>query len=88
MISVYRYTRGMSRDLMELTRSAVKQSGMSLFEIARRAGIAYSRIHDLMNGRTAAARAGTLDKIIAACGAELKLSWRKDQRERRQSKGR
>ena len=85
MISTTGYHRSMSGDLMALVRSAVEQSGLSMFEIARRAGLSYSRVHDLVNGRTTAARADTLSKIIAACGAELKLVWLD---RRRRTKGR
>ena len=78
-------------DLMDLARSAVKQSGLSMFEIAHRAGLSYSRVHDLVKGRTKAAKADTLNKIFAACGADVKLVWKTRQhgrgsKERRKGK--
>ncbi len=88
MISGDGYHWSMSTNLMELARSAIKQSGLSMFEVARRAEISYSRVHDLVNGRTAAANADTLGKIIAACGADLQLVWRDGRRGRRRPKGR
>jgi predicted XRE-type DNA-binding protein len=67
----------MSVDLMELARAAVRQSNLSLYAVAKQANLSYSRIHDLMSGRTTKARADVLGKIIAACGADVKLIWKK-----------
>ncbi len=87
MVSDDGYHWSMSTNLMELARSAIKQSGLSMFEVARRAKISYSRVHDLVNGRTAAANADTLGKIIAACGADLRLVWKNRGHGGRRAKG-
>ena len=76
MISVVGYTVGMSTNLMNLAQTAVRRSDLSLYEIARRAGISYSRVHDLVNGRTTMARSDTVGKIIDACGAGVTLTWK------------
>ncbi len=63
----------MNADLMELARTAVQRSNLSMYEVAKRARLSYSRIHDLMSGRTTKARGDVLGKIIEACGFGLEL---------------
>ena len=60
-------------ELMELTRAAMQRSGLTLYEIAKRAGLSYSRVHDVANETRPTGQAATLSRIIAACGFGVRL---------------
>jgi plasmid maintenance system antidote protein VapI len=44
--------RGKGKSVSESIRAAVKESGLTLYRIAKDAGIAYPNIHRFMNGQT------------------------------------
>ena len=66
---------------MELGRIALQRCGVSLYEVAKRGNIAYSRVHDLANGKSVTAT--TLSRIIEACGFDVRLVQRTRLRRRK-----
>ena len=60
-------------------RRAMKDSDLSLYELARRAGLAYSRVHELARG-VSNPRLSTIETLCDELGLELKCTNRKARR--------
>ena len=62
---------------MQLTRQAIERSGLTLYAVAKRGGLVYSRVWEVVNRETSSARADTLNRILTACGYDVRLVWRR-----------
>ena len=60
-------------------RRAMKESDLSLYELARRAGLSYSRVHELARG-VSNPRLSTIEALCNELGLELKPTNRKARR--------
>lgn len=64
----------MPKELADILRAAIRDSGLSEIEIARRTGVPQSRINDFMNGGDM--RLTNAGKIARYLGLELKRTRR------------
>ncbi len=54
----------------EVLRTAIEQSGLSLYRVARNAGVGYTTLHRFMH-RERSLSMDALDKLCASLGLEL-----------------